>query len=115
MVPWTDVKFTIQMVGADLSDAREIWLTLRQGKYNKLDTDNVEVIGVDEEGTWLGVRLTQQDTSIFVDDASIEAQVNWVDANGERPTPPPPSVIEVGTQLLKRILGQSEQEESDEG
>lgn len=103
MTPYTDAALTIHIIGADLSTAREIRVTMAQGRKS-IDTTDVTATGDGEGGCYLAVSFTQTQTGVFDNGADILMQPNWVDASGNRPNPPEPAVIRVGTQLYRKVM-----------
>ena len=108
VVPWTDAHFTIQLEGLDLTGATDIHVTVAQGDYNQIDTDDVEVVSANAEESWIEVHLTQTQTKQLMDNAPAKMMANWLDPRGERQATNNPCVVEVGEQLLKELLGKGE-------
>ena len=108
VVPWTDAHFTIQLEGTDMTGANDIHVTIAQGEYNRIDTDDVTVVSASAEESWLAIHLTQAQTSRLMDNAPAKMMVNWLDGNGERQATNDPCTVEIGEQLLKEILGSAE-------
>ena len=113
MVPWTDVTFTVRLKNLDLTNARLIHMILKQGEYIEVATSDVTVLSAGPEETWLSVHLTQEQTSVFMDNTPIKLQPNWVDALGERHSTEQAAIIEVGEQLFRKLLEASAQEDDN--
>ena len=110
MTPYANAHFTVHYKSVDLTTAPEIHATFFQDGCEKLDITDVTVQSDGEDGCYVQISLTQEQTSVFENNKAVKLQINWLNANGERPEPAPPATIRVGSQLMRRLLGVSQQE-----
>ena len=103
VVPYTDYVLTIILENADLSTAREIHVTIEQNGRS-IDTTDVTATSDGQGGCTMTAAFTQVQTSRLRDNIDAYVQVNWITAQGVHPTPPEKQKINVGEQLLKRVL-----------
>lgn len=106
MIPYTTPSFEITIPGADLSSARDVYVTVTQGAVTitKSGTD----LAISADGKTVSCWLTQEESLQFRSSGKASAQVNWVyidavDGDLRRAATNPLSV-EVGTQLYKEVI-----------
>lgn len=103
VIPYTDYVLTIILENADLSTAKEIHVTIEQNGRD-IDTTDVTATSDGQGGCTMTAAFTQVQTSRLRDNIDAFVQVNWINSQGVRPIPPVKQKINVGEQLLKRVL-----------
>lgn len=103
VVPYTDYVLTIILENADLSTAKEIHVTIEQNGRD-IDTTDVTATSDGHGGCTMTAAFTQVQTSRLRDNIAAYVQVNWINSQGVHPSPPAKVKINVGEQLLKRVL-----------
>lgn len=78
MVQWTDVDLTIKIKDADLTEARNVHVTLAQNGKDVLDTADVTVLSADT----VGCHLTPPQTGALLCSVPARMYVNWEGPNG---------------------------------
>ena len=104
MTQYTDVAITFTVTGVDLTTITEPHVTFEQG-YTLIDVTDVNIV---DASTFI-VNLTQEQTGQFKEGA-IKVQLNFFNALGKRKANKTPVSIPVGSNLLKRILGQDDED-----
>lgn len=96
----------IRVKGVDLTRMR-VWVTFAQKKLLKAITKVDCPMELDGEDTIVSVTLTQSDTAKLHIDESVEIQVNYMDANGNRQATDAVSEP-VTDNLLRKVLSYDE-------
>lgn len=88
MIRFTTPAIPLTIEGKDLSTGEDIIVTFKQGNL-KLEKSGADLdIETDTHGqvtdTIVTVILSQAETGAFIDNKSVEVQVNWINASGAR-------------------------------
>lgn len=77
MIRYTTPTITLT-VGGDISEADQVWVTLRQAsKMVTVEKDDLTISYADEAST-ISFTLSQQQSAVFSARSSVQVQVNWM-------------------------------------